>query len=131
MELKGDRDELAERLETKADFFQTRAGELLSQLADLSGIWMSASLHKLGYGYETFYFAMRGYPVPDDLDDEGKKEYVRRLDQRIKNLLLRAEDAYRRNLGLVAEYGLNSPWAEKSAERLKALEAFRRGAAAP
>ncbi|MBZ0270990.1 tetratricopeptide repeat protein [bacterium] len=116
--LEGEGRDLAERLETKARLLLLARENYLHCLRTYQADWMPASLHRLAHAFEKFYFAMLEYPVPADLDEEEAIAYRRRLDDKIRNVLLKAIDAYERNIKLDRELGLKSPWARKSEKRL-------------
>ena len=124
--LKGKGQELANRLETKADFLVLARAQYLRCMRTYQGKWMSASLHKLGLGYETFFFALENFPAPEELNEMLAREYKARLNERIKNVFFKAIDAYERNVNLDRELDLASEWAEKSRKRLEALRGYQK-----
>ncbi len=120
-------DELRLQLEAKADYLYLARMQYLRSMRTYEGRWLAASLHKLGYGYETLYFSMKNAPLPEDLSESQIGEYKKKLEKRISNLLKKAVDAYERNADLDKRFELQSPWAEKSRERLKYLRQYCEG----
>ncbi|MCB1152506.1 MAG: tetratricopeptide repeat protein [Deltaproteobacteria bacterium] len=89
--------------------------------------YLTGSLHKLGYGYETFYFALKTAPLPEDLTEDEVNEYMSRLEAKISNVLSKAMDAYERNMNLAPTLDTKSPWPAESRDRLEKLQAYRKG----
>lgn len=125
IELAGDEPELRQRLLAKADLLVRARVYFYRSIETYQLWWMSASLHQLGWGYETFYDAVMNAPLPSDLAPGERDVYVRKLESRVATVIKKAEEAYSRNIDLDRRYNLQSPWAKKSAERLEALHAAR------
>ncbi len=123
--LDADDDELRLQLEAKADFLYLARTQYLRSMRTYEGQWLAASLHKLGYGYETMYFSMKNAPLPEDLSSDEIVEYREKLEKRISNLLNKAVDAYERNIDLDRRFEIKSPWARQSVERLSYLRRYR------
>lgn len=125
IELTGDEPELKQRLLAKADLLVRARVYYYRSIETYQLWWMSASLHQLGWGYETFYDAVMNAPLPSDLAPGERDVYVRKLESRVATVIKKAEEAYGKNVDLDRRYDLKSPWAKKSAERLEALHAAR------
>lgn len=124
--LTGDDAQLKDRLQTKADLLVLARAQYLRCIQTYDLWWITASLHQLGYGYETFYFGVMEAPLPDDLTEEQKDVYVRKLESRLSLVIKKAVDAYERNVDLDERNRLHSPWSEKSLERLGRLQEYLR-----
>ncbi|MCL4233117.1 MAG: tetratricopeptide repeat protein [Deltaproteobacteria bacterium] len=125
IELVGDESELKQRLLAKADLLVRARVYFYRSIETYQLWWMSASLHQLGWGYETFYDAVMNAPLPSDLLPGERDVYVRKLESRVSTVIKKAEEAYSKNVDLDRRYNLQSPWAKKSADRLEALHAAR------
>jgi tetratricopeptide (TPR) repeat protein len=126
LEIAGQESELPDRLEAKAELFIMARAQYLRCIQTYQGLWMEASLYKLGRGYEIFYFAMRNYPVPGGLSPEQIAEYNKKLAERTSNVLAKAVEAYQKSIELDRELALHSDWMTKSRERLDFLLNFKK-----
>jgi len=85
------------------------------------GETVSASLHRLGEGFEEFRNALISSPLPKGLSEEEREEYRFLLEEKAAPIEERAVETYRKNLLQAVAANLASPWASRSLERLKAL----------
>jgi len=86
---------------------------------------VSASLHRLGEGFEDFRGAILASPPPRGLSDREREEYVFLLEEKAAPIEEKAVEAYRKNLRQAVAASFSSPWVDKSVARLKALRPAR------
>jgi Tetratricopeptide repeat len=123
--LNGAGDELRLQLEAKTDLLFLARTQYLRSMRTYEGRWLAASLHKLGYGYESMFFSMKNAPLPEDLSPSEAAEYRMKLEKRTLNLLNKAVDAYEKNVDLNRRFALESPWAKHSEKCLERLRRYR------
>jgi tetratricopeptide (TPR) repeat protein len=85
----------------------------------------SASLHRLGEGFEDFRTAILASPPPRGLSEPEREEYVFLLEEKAAPIEEKAIDAYQKNLRQAVAADFFSPWVKKSLNRLIALRPAR------
>ncbi len=86
---------------------------------------VSASLHRLGEGFEEFRTAILSSPPPKGLTEAEREEYAFLLEERAAPIEEKAVEAYARNLRQAVALDLRNEWVGKSRERLVALRPAR------
>jgi tetratricopeptide (TPR) repeat protein len=86
---------------------------------------ISASLHRLGEGFEDFRTAILASPPPRGLSEPEREEYVFLLEEKAAPIEEKAIDAYQKNLRQAVAADFFSPWVKKTLNRLIALRPAR------
>lgn len=121
VKLDGDMDRLEMSLENKATLFILARAQYLKTIKTYETELLFAALFRIGNGYEIFYFSMFNAPLPEDLEEGQKEEYVSTLTEKIAPVFKKAIEAYQRNLKLGTDLKENNKWLEKTRERLDYL----------
>ncbi len=87
--------QLAKVLEEKAKRLEEAKAIYLDVVTYKSPEWATASLLRIGQGYEAYAKAMRSAPVPKDLKEDEKQMYRDELEKVIVVIEDKAIDAYR------------------------------------
>ena len=87
--------QLAKVLEEKAKRLEEAKSIYLDVVTYKSPEWATASLLRIGQGYEAFSKAMRNAPVPKDLKEDEKQMYRDELEKVIVVIEDKAIDAYK------------------------------------
>lgn len=100
---------------------ETAAGFFLEAIRLGDGETVSASLHRLGEGFEEFRNSLLASPPPKGLSGEEREEYRFLLEEKAAPIEEKAVEAYRKNLRQAVAANLTTPWVRQSLDRLKAL----------
>ncbi len=122
VKLVGDMTELAVSLETKGTLFILSRAQYLKAIKTYDAEYLFASMHRIGQGYEHFYLAVLNAPLPEDLESGEEKDYTQALKERMAPVLRKSMAAYRRNVEMGIKLRIESPWIDRSKQRLKHLE---------
>lgn len=125
VELSGTQDELERTFENKATLFILSRAQYLKAIKTYESDFLFASLHRIGQGYEHFFFSVIEAPLPEDLAPDEKDEYTRILKESTAPALRKAIEVYRNNLRSGASLVQGNPWLKKSKERLAFCEQWQ------
>ncbi len=125
VELVGDMDLLEVNLENKGTLFILARAQYLKAIKTYDSEYLFASLHRIGEGYEHFYFSMLNAPLPEDLEPGEEKDYTKLLKEKIAPVLRKSMAAYRRNVEMGIKLRIESPWIDRSKKNLKHLETLQ------
>ena len=95
LKIAGKPKQLAKVLEEKAKRLEEAKAIYLDVVTYKSPEWATASLLRIGQGYEAYAKAMRNAPVPRDLKEDEKQMYRDELEKVIVVIEDKALDAYR------------------------------------
>jgi tetratricopeptide (TPR) repeat protein len=112
---------LAKTFAAKQAALEASASLYVEAITIGDGETVSASLHRLGEGFEDFRTAILASPPPRGLTKREQEEYDFLLEERAAPIEEKAVDAYRKNLRQAVAADFFSPWVKKSLERLIAI----------
>ena len=121
VELAGQGTVLERSLREKAELFITARELYTLAIRTYERKWIVASLFRIGMGYELFWRALSNASPPADLTEAERGEYRRKLEAKIKPVLTKALQAYRRNLQLAADFHVDNRWVEQTRRRYDEL----------
>ena len=98
--------QLAKVLEEKAKRLEEAKSIYLDVVTYKSPEWATASLLRIGQGYEAFAKAMRNAPVPKDLKEDEKQMYRDELEKVIVVIEDKAIDAYKSGYARALQIGV-------------------------
>jgi cellulose synthase operon protein C len=98
--------QLAKVLEEKAKRLEEAKGIYLDVVTYKSPEWATASLLRIGQGYEAYAKAMRNAPVPKDLKEDEKQMYRDELEKVIVVIEDKAIDAYKSGYARALQIGV-------------------------
>jgi len=98
--------QLAKVLEEKAKRLEEAKSVYLDVVTYKSPEWATASLLRIGQGYEAFAKAMRNAPVPKDLKEDEKQMYRDELEKVIVVIEDKAIDAYKSGYARALQIGV-------------------------
>ena len=98
--------QLAKVLEEKAKLLEEAKSIYLDVVTYKSPEWATASLLRIGQGYEAFAKAMRNAPVPKDLNEDEKQMYRDELEKVIVVIEDKAIDAYKSGYARALQIGV-------------------------
>ncbi len=98
--------QLAKVLEQKAKLLEEAKGIYLDVVTYQSPEWATASLLRIGQGYEAYAKAMRNAPVPNDLNEEEKQVYRDELEKVVVVIEDKAIDAYKSGYAKAIQIGV-------------------------
>jgi cellulose synthase operon protein C len=98
--------QLAKVLEEKAKRLEEAKAIYLDVVTYKSPEWATASLLRIGQGYEAFAKAMRNAPVPKDLKEDEKQMYRDELEKVIVVIEDKAIDAYKSGYARALQIGV-------------------------
>jgi len=98
--------QLAKVLEEKAKLLEQAKGIYLDVLTYQSPEWATASLLRIGQGYEAYAKAMRNAPVPSDLNEEEKQVYRDELEKVVVVIEDKSIDAYKSGYAKAIQIGV-------------------------
>ena len=93
-------------LEEKAKRLEEAKSIYLDVVTYKSPEWATASLLRIGQGYEAFAKAMRNAPVPKDLKEDEKQMYRDELEKVIVVIEDKAIDAYKSGYARALQIGV-------------------------
>ena len=108
----------------KATLFLKAQAEYLRTIRIRNTYFGTKAGIQLGRLYEDFYDDIMNAEVPSDLNDEERRIYFAELRRQARPLLLKAVDAYERNMTLAMLHGAKEEWFEDVKQRLKRLKAL-------
>ena len=114
-------EKLADQLEFKARLFILAREQYTKCILTYQKEWMTASLYKIGRGYEEFYHILHDAPLPNALSENEVMEYKTKLEKKIAPALSKALEAYQQNIRLGADLKIDNQWIQMSQGRLKVL----------
>ena len=121
VQLPGPGDALAQALHDKAQTLIEAREYYTRAIRTYQPTWMIASLLRVGMCYEILHAAMLAVPEPPELTAEQRVEYHNQLTTKIRPLLDKAMQAYRRNLELAADFKMADHWVDETRSRYEAL----------
>jgi len=116
-------DDLEVALEGKGRLLLLARAQYVQAIRLVVPEWVTASLYRIGKGYEMFYRAVLSAPDPPDLLESERERYRRELEATISPVLQKAMAAHRRNVQTAAEMGVENQWVTASRLKLAELEA--------
>jgi TolA-binding protein len=106
LKIAGKPKQLAKVLEQKAKLLEEAKGVYLDVVTYQSPEWATASLLRIGQGYEAYAKAMRNAPVPKDLNEEEKQVYRDELEKVVVVIEDKALDAYKSGYARALQIGV-------------------------
>lgn len=119
--LTGDEVALTHLLREKAEYLVAAREYYTLALRTYEAEWMVAALYRIGQAYELFYDAVLAAPEPVALTDDQREAYRAKLATKLRPVLAKALQAYRRNLRLAGDLEQTGRWVERTRERYAAL----------
>jgi TolA-binding protein len=113
--------QLAKVLEEKAKRLEEAKGVYLDVVTYQSPEWATASLLRIGQGYEAYAKAMRNAPVPKDLSEEEKQVYRDELEKVVVVIEDKALDAYKSGYARALQIGVYNKHTHTIREALSRL----------
>lgn len=110
----------------KATLFLKAQSEYLRTIRVQNTYFATRAGIRLGRLYEDFYRDIMEAEVPAELTEEERAIYFQELRRQARPLLLKAIDAYERNMKLAMMHGAKEEWFVEVKERLRRLRAILR-----
>jgi tetratricopeptide (TPR) repeat protein len=117
-------DALAKDLNHKAELLLSAQGNYLRSIRVGNGHWATASGSQIGAMYESLYEHLVNSPAPAELDEEEAQVYREELRKKIRVLLTKSINIYKRTLEAAERIGAQSAFVLRtraSLEKVKAL----------
>jgi tetratricopeptide (TPR) repeat protein len=108
--LAGEASALAMALQEKAEALLEAREFYTNAVRTYEPTWVTASLYKVGLGFELFFRAVLAVPYPADLAAGDRPAYRREVIEKVRPLLENALIAYRRNLEIAADLHVENEW---------------------
>ncbi len=113
--------QLAKVLEEKAKKLEEAKKVYLDVVTYQSPEWATASLLRVGQGYEAYAKAMRNAPVPKDLNEEEQQVYRDELEKVVVVIEDKALDAYKSGYARAIQIGVYNKHTQQIREALSRL----------
>ena len=124
IELRGDINVMAITLDSKARQFIYARTRYLEAIRTYDHEYMTASLFRIGQGYEHFYFTLLNAPVPLELEPGQEPAYMKKLKEQLAPVFNKALQAYSQALRVSRQLGISNQWVDKAKEREEYLESW-------
>jgi TolA-binding protein len=121
LKIAGKPKQLAKVLEEKAKRLEEAKGIYLDVVTYQSPEWATAALLRIGQGYEAYAKAMRGAPVPKDLNEEEQQVYRDELEKVVVVIEDKAIDAYKSGYARALQIGVYNKHTQQIREALSRL----------
>src|SRR5262249_13353144 len=99
-------------LDQKAKLLEQAKAVYLDAVALGVAEWATASLYRIGQGYEAFAKSMRSAPVPADLNEEEKQVYRDELEKFVVIIEEKALDAYKSGYAKALQLGVYNKYTQ-------------------
>jgi tetratricopeptide (TPR) repeat protein len=117
-----DEKQLADTLESKAQFLLSAQGHYLRAIRKGDGEWATASGFRIGDLYELFHNELVQAPLPRGLTEEQRGLYQTALREKVRNLVGKAIRIYEQTLATAQRVGAQSSYVSKTEEALDRLK---------
>lgn len=121
----GDNANLARSLQEKAERLIAARDYYTLAVRTYEPLWITASLYRIGMGFEEFYKAIMAVPEPSDTPAAERQAYRDQLARKLWPILDKALTAYRRNLQLAADLEQDNQWVRLTRERYEQLSRLK------
>jgi len=108
-------------LKKKKDLLQVVLQEYVTAGKFQVAEWTTASLYKTGLTFEDWADAFVNSPVPPELSDEEKQEYINGLQQQALPFRQKALEVYKANVASAQRSNIQNEWVEQSKQRMEKL----------
>ncbi len=108
-------------LKKKKDLLQVVLQEYVTAGKFQVAEWTTASLYKTGLTFEDWADAFVNSPVPPELSDEEKQEYINGLQQQALPFRQKALEVYKANVASAQRSNIQNEWVEQSKQRMEQL----------
>ena len=117
-----DEKQLADSLESKAQFLLSAQGHYLRAIRKGDGEWATASGFRIGDLYEQFHDQLVAAPPPRGLTDEQRGLYQSTLREKVRNLIGKAIGIYEQTLATAERVGAQTSYVSKTQQALDRLK---------
>lgn len=117
-----DEKQLADTLESKAQFLLSAQGHYLRAIRKGDGEWATASGFRIGDLYEQFHDELIKAPLPRGLTEEQRGLYQSALREKVRNLVGKAIRIYEQTLATAQRVGAQSSYVNKTEDALNRLK---------